>query len=232
MTKPDPLKLPPRIKLVAKKIGEAAGLAIDDYAREVITDEPSITDRWIAAVEMALRLSKGVGRGATGIVWEAKTLRSSKGHAAEEKRHGADLLGVAEIHIGSSVVRKGFLGQAKRTEPGEILDNSRWKDLQDQVQVMLKRSPTSFVLAYSKRHGIRFVPAVTVANLQRRDLFEFNSMSLEQFFQLHLGCFIGDPHLNKAHISTLDGMIRLDTGAPDPFSIGHVLEIVVRSEGT
>ncbi len=116
LTHPDPLKLPPRIKVAAKRIADAAGTAIDAYAREVITDEPNITDRWIGAVAEALRKPpRGFGRGATGIMWEAKTLRSSSGRAAEERRHGADLLGVAEIHVGRHVVTKGFLGQAKRT---------------------------------------------------------------------------------------------------------------------
>jgi len=227
---PDPLKLPPKIKKVAKRIADAAGIAIDEYAREVITDEPSITDRWIGSVVSALTMApRGLRRGATGIMWEAKTLRSSKGSAAEEKRHGADILGVAEIHIGSSVVRKGFLGQAKRTEPGEVLDRARWEELQDQANTMLSRSPTSFVLAYSKRYGIRFIPAISVANLQRRDLFDFNSMPLQQFFQWHLACFIGDHRLSAPHISKLDDLLSIESLRD--FPIEHVLQIVLRYEG-
>jgi len=224
MTKPDPFKLPPRIKVVARRIADAAGTAIDAYAREVITDEPSITDRWIGAVVSALATGpRRFGPAATGISWDAKTLRSSSGSAAEEKRHGADLLGVAEIHIGDSVIRKGFLAQAKRTEPGETLSNDRWRELKAQSELMLERSPVSYVLAYSKRQGIRFIPAIAVANLDRRDLFDFNSLPLEQFFQWHLACFIGDHRLNSPHIDTLDVL--------HDFHIGQVLEIVVRTEG-
>jgi hypothetical protein len=229
LAKPDPLKLPPRIKVVAKRIADAAGTAIDAYAREVITDEPSITDRWIGAVASALcHAPRGYGRGVTGIMWEAKTLRASSGRAAEEARHGADLLGVAEIHVGPSIVRKGFLGQAKRTEPGDVLDNNRWHELQRQSELMLSRSPTSFVLIYSKRQGIRFIPAISVANLGRRDLFDFNSMALEQFFQLHLACFIGDRRLSAPHISTLDDLAAIELLRD--FPIEHVLHIILRSE--
>jgi hypothetical protein len=162
-------------------------------------------------------------------MWEAKTLRASSGHAAEEKRHGADLLGIAEIHVGGAIVRKGFLGQAKRTEPGEVLDRARWQELQQQAGIMLSRSPTSFVLAYSKRQGIRFIPAISVASLDRRDLFDFNSAALEHFFQLHLACFIGDPPLSAPHISTLDALMALETLRD--FPIRHLLHIIIRSEG-
>jgi hypothetical protein len=68
---------------------------------------------------------------------------------------------------------------------------------------MLSRSPASFVLVYSKRQGIRFIPAISVANLGRRDVFDFNSMALEQLFQLHLAYFIGDQQLSAPHIKTL-----------------------------
>jgi hypothetical protein len=229
LSKPDPLKLPPRIRVVAKRIADAAATAIDAYAREVITDEPSITDRWIGAVAAALRQTRGYGRGATGITWEAKTLRASSGRAAEEARHGADLLGVAEIHIGRNIIRKGFLGQAKRTEPGDVLDNNRWQELQHQATLMLSRSPTSFVLVYSKRQGIRFIPAISIVNLSRVDLFDCNSMPLEQFFQLHLACFIGDQRLSAPHISTLDDLAA--TELLRDFPIEHVLHIILRAEG-
>lgn len=230
MNKPDPFKLPPRIKLVAKKIAEAAGTAIDAYAREQITDEPSITDRWIGAVEAAAALAPAhYSRRTTGITWRAKTLRPASGRAAEERRHGADLLGVADIHVGQNVVRKGFLGQGKRTEPSEVLDNDRWDELAHQAGTMLDRSPASFVLTYSKRHGIRFVPAISVYNFDRRDLFDFNSMALEQFFQLHLACFIGDPRLNGPHISKLDDLLALDLLRD--FPIQYVLHIMLSYEG-
>jgi hypothetical protein len=226
LTKPDPFKFPPKIKLVARKIAEAAGTAIDAYAREQITDEPSITDRWIGAVEAATTMAPSYySRRTTGLTWRAKTLRPASGRAAEEKRHGADLLGVADIHIGGNVVRKGFLGQAKRTEPGQVFDPGPWKDLEDQAKTMLSRSSESFVLIYSKRHGIRFIPAISIANLGRRDLFDFNSMSLEKFFQLHLACFIGDPQLNGPHISKLDDLMALN--ALHDFPIRYVLHIMV-----
>ena len=216
---------------MAKRIAEAANTAIDAYARELITDEPTITDRWIGAVEAATAMAPArYSRRTTGITWRAKTLRSSSGHAAEERRHGADLLGVADIHIAGKVVRKGFLGQAKRTEPGELLDNTRWQELEQQAELMLSRSPASFVLIYSKRQGIRFVPAISIVGFGRRDLFDFNSMTLQEFFQLHLACFIGDRRLNAPHISKLDNLQALETLRD--FPIRYVLHIMVNYEAS
>jgi hypothetical protein len=229
LNKPDPFKLPPKIKVVARLIAEAASTAIDAYAREQITDEPSITDRWIGAVEAATTVAfPRHSRRTTGIMWRAKTLRPASGRGAEERRHGADLLGVADIHVGKNVARKGFLGQAKRTEPGEVLDNNRWDELVRQAATTLDRSPASFVLTYSKRLGIRFVPAISVTNLGRRDLFDFNSMPLEQFFQLHLACFIGDPRLNGPHLSKLDELLALELLRD--FPIRHILHIILNYE--
>jgi hypothetical protein len=225
LTRHGPFKLPPGIKLVAKRIAEAANTAIDAYALELITDEPTITDRWIGAVEAATAMAPPrYSRRTTGITWRAKTLRSSSGHAVEERRHGADLLGVADIHI---VVRKGFLGQAKRTEPGELLENNRWQELEQQAE---SRSPASLVLINSKRQGIRFVPAISIVGFGRRDLFDFNSMTLEQFFQLHLACFIGDRRLNAPHISKLDDLLALEILRD--FPIRYVLHIMINYEAS
>jgi hypothetical protein len=53
LSRPDPLNLP-RIGVTAKRIADAAGAAIDNCAREIVADVPTIADRWIGAVRSAL----------------------------------------------------------------------------------------------------------------------------------------------------------------------------------
>jgi hypothetical protein len=247
VVKPDHLKLPPNITEVAGRVAGAAAIAIKQYARNLITDEPSITDRWIGAVANELSKKQGdVNAGsslldaatgitgsslldaATGITWEAKTLRSASGRGAEERRHGADLLGVAEIEVRGSTIKYGFLGQAKRAEPGKIFDKQQWDRLREQAELMLKRSPASFVLVYSTS-GIRFIPAISVVGLRSSSLFDFSSMDLEQFFQLHFASYIGDPRLNAPQIKTLDDLIEIE--ALPNFPVEHFLQITLRVHG-
>lgn len=119
MKSPICFNAPPNIKKVASSIAEAADTAIDAYREGRISDEPNTTERRLGAVENTMRTywqPRSIRRGKPGVIWQAKTLRTGRGIAAEEKRHGADLLGVAEIHIGGRMIRKGFLGQSKRTE--------------------------------------------------------------------------------------------------------------------
>jgi len=111
---------------------------------------------------------------------------------------------------------------------GEVFDSQRWNQLELQVDQMLTRSAASFVLIYSKQHGIRFVPAISVAGYGRRDLFALNSMSLRDFFELHLACFIGDRRLSAAHIKTLDDLLDLEVLRDYP--IKNVLHLMIRSE--
>ena len=99
------------------------------------------------------------------IVWNARSLRTSSGRAAEEKRHGADLMGVLDIDIPDYRITKGFLVQSKLAEPGRIFPKKDWKRLHDQCETMLCRTPDSFVWVYSKERGIRIFPAVSVVEL-------------------------------------------------------------------
>jgi len=109
------------------------------------------------------------------INWTARSLRTGAGVAAEEKRHGADLMGILDIDIPGYRVIKGFLSQAKRAEPGSRLRNQHWDRLRSQCEKMLVRTPDSFVWVYSKSDGIRIFPAEAVLALKSRDIFELYS---------------------------------------------------------
>ena len=227
-----PYSLLPKLKAVAKEVGDAAESVIEAYRAGRIGDEEDITARMVQAIEDAVRPVRRRRRAAgsnVSVSWTAKTLRTGRGVAAEEGRHGADLLAVAEINYAGSVVTKGFLGQAKRVEPGAILVQSEWERLQAQVRLMLELTPDAFVLLYSKHYGVRFVSALTVAQVGRRDLFELSAQTLREFFEWHLACFIGDRTLDEPHIRTLDDL----RGSPRfrDLPISNFLRLTVTFEG-
>ena len=140
------------------------------------------------------------------IKWTARSLRTSAGVAAEEKRHGADLMGILDIDIPNYRVIKGFLSQAKRAEPGRKLRKQDWDRLHSQCEKMLLRTPDAFVWVYSISAGIRIFPAVSVLALKSRDIFDLYSRSISSFFEYHIECFIGDQRLNSTDIETLEAL--------------------------
>ena len=189
------------VRTVAQEIAEAADGAMDSYRSGEVTEEPHVTDRMLGAIAERLR-SKTIG----GLVWNAKTLRAGRGIAGEEKRHGADFMGVLSVNIKDFSVKKGFLVQAKRAEPGVPFSQSDWKRMVGQCEAMLERTPDSFVAVYSKKKGIRFIPAIEVVASANIDLFAHYSRGITSFFELFLVCFIGDRRLHSADIKVLDAL--------------------------
>lgn len=192
---------PGMVRAVARKIADAADGAMDAYREGRVLQEPQITDRILGAIEERLR-----ARPISGVVWKARTLRTSRGAAAEERRHGADLLGVLDIDVPGYRTKKGFLAQAKKAEPGKRFAAGEWRRLVEQCQVMLARTPAAFVFAYSEERGVRIFPANAVVSSQRTDLFDLYDRSVASFFESHIECFIGDMRLNSPKIETLDAL--------------------------
>jgi hypothetical protein len=219
----------PKLKRVAKQIADAVDTVIADYRGGRIGHEEDITACMVQAIKDAVRSRRRSSSASSGVTWGAMILKRSHGLAAEESRHGADLLAVAEISYGSNVVAKGFLGQAKRIEPGNVLPQAEWDRLQDQVGLMLDRTAAAFVLLYSQHYGVRFAPALTVAQVARSDLYELNAQPLREFFEWHLACFIGDRRLDDPHIRTLDGLRALPALRDLP--IENILRLIVTVEG-
>ena len=154
------------------------------------------------------------------VSWTARSLRTGSGIAAEEKRYGADLMGVVDINIPDYRVIKGFLAQAKRAEPGQRFQQKDWDRLYSQCETMLLRTPDSFVWVYSKTEGIRIFPAISVSTLKSRDIFDLYSRGVSSFFEYHIECFIGDRRLNSTNIETLDVLAE--------YPIENVLELSAR----
>ncbi len=191
------------VRKIAREIGDAANGAFRAYREDRAAEEPQVTDRILGAIEDRIQT-----RQFGGVVWNAYTLKTSRGQAAEEKRHGADLMGVLDINLSDYKVVKGFLAQAKKAEPGRSFKQGDWDRLRSQCEKMLERTPDSFVWVYSKSKGIRIFPANSVLGLglEPRNVFEIYDRSVSTFFENHIECFIGDPRLNSPDIETLDAL--------------------------
>lgn len=210
------MRLSPRIvRSVAHEIGQAADRVMDAYRSGRVTDEPHITSQVVGAIGERMR-----GWEHRGVRWNATTLRAGPGRAAQERRHGADILSVLSIDLDEFKIDKGFLVQAKRAEPRRPFPPGEWKRLQDQCHVMLKLTPDAFVFAYSARHGIQVIPAVAVIGNRGADLFELHHRRLQSFFELFIECFVGDARLDSPRIEVLD---RLAAAHPE-----HVLHLTAR----
>lgn len=190
-----------------------------------LADSLSHRDESIKSIEVAdtfdaLEIDHSSSR--TSIRWEAKTLRSGPGSAAEEKHFGADILGVLSINAADYQIDKGFLAQAKRAEPGRPFSNSEWDRLISQCEAMLISTPDAFVMAYSKAAGVRFFSAQAVVAYGGRDLFDLYHLGPRTFFELHLQSFVGDHNLNRPDISVLK---ELQARRDESRNSMHVLQL-------
>ena len=234
------------VRKIAREISDAADGALDAYRENRVVEEPQLTDRILGAIEFYVKnrlfgadsedrlmeasrasdivpceAEDGIVRQPRGgIVWEARTLRTGRGIAAEEKRHGADLMGILDLNLSGYCAKKGFLAQAKRAEPGRQFSNSDWNRLSLQCETMLLRTPASFVWIYSKSRGIRIFSANSVLGLESRDIFDLYSRSVSIFFENHIECFVGDRRLNSTDVQTLDALAELP--------IERILELTAR----
>ena len=68
------------VRKIARVIAGAADGAFDSYRDGSVVEEPHVTDRILGAIEERVRnLRLG------GVLWTARTLRTGRGVAAEEK---------------------------------------------------------------------------------------------------------------------------------------------------
>ena len=184
------------VRKVAWEMSDAADGALKTYHDGHPVDEPPITGMIIGAIGNQIR-----DRKFNGVTWNARPVTSR-----EEKRYGADLMGVLDIHLCDYKVKKGFLAQAKKAEPKSRFDSRGWRRLVDQCEKMLECTPESFVFIYSRNRGIRTLPAVSVLGSTSKELFDLYHHSLQNFFERHLQCYIGDRRLNSPSVDTLRGL--------------------------
>ena len=210
------LKRTKTVRKIAREIADAADGAFDSYHDGSVVEEPQVTDRILGAIQERIR-----NRRFGGVIWRARTLRTGRGVAAEEKRHGADLMGVLDIDLDGYKTKKGFLAQAKRAEPDSMFGSRDWDRLRSQCETMLDRTPDSFVFVYSMLKGIRIFPANAVVELESRNIFDLYDRSVSIFFENHIQCFVGDRRLNSTKIDTLDALVELP--------VERVLELSART---
>ena len=202
------------VRKVAREISGAANGAFEGYASGEKVDESDITGLMLGAIGERIR-SREFG----GVTWSAHILTSS-GPGAEEKRHGADFMGVLDADLPDYKVKKGFLVQAKKAEPGDTFKKDQWKCLTSQCEKITERTLDSFVFVYSRKEGIRVFPALSVLELKSMNIFDLYHHSVQNFFENHLECFIGDRRLNSPDIEKLDALAD--------FPVRRVLHLTAR----
>ncbi len=209
------------IQRVVSTLEVAERITARSFAEGRIETEPTFTDRFLGAVEMAF----GDGVRVRDFRFRVRTLRD-RGPNAPEHDFGADLCCVLDIDIRNYKLSKGFLAQAKTAgKEGvelikEEIDSSRARvtrrtldfpkvqvrlsssdpnnppRLLTQCKQMLEVTPDSYVFVYSPE-GILIVPASTVAHmsLDRRPQPVY-SKPLGPFFKDFMMSFTGDLRLN------------------------------------
>ena len=182
---------------VLERFNEAERVAIAAYAEGRAEHEPSITDRLLGGIEMALN-----GYTEHGVVWRAKTF-TSQGHGAQETRIGADFAGVLNVDVGGVKLSTGFLAQAKRIAPGEALPSGEWERFRRQCGFMLRITPAAYAFLYSKER-VSIVPAVAVAASTGESLDDLVHMAYAHFFRDHLASFLGDHRLVEPTIGAVE----------------------------
>ena len=196
-----------RYKLLSKVSNELSGAAdraFEAYIEDRATEEPQVTDRILGAMEDCLKLGRVDHKIFKDVAWRACTFKTSRGKAAEEKRYGADWMGVLDICLPNYETKKGFLVQSKKSEPDKRFSNQDWDRLRSQCELMIKRTPVSYVFVYSKAKRIRIFSANSVLGLKSRNIFDLYSISMRRFCEDHIRSLIGDKRISSTKVQELD----------------------------
>lgn len=183
------------IAKAAHRAEAAAWETMAAYRDNTFAQEPAITD----ALAMALRLK--LNGSIEGLKWSSHVL-TDRGSGAEEKPIGADLLIHVAFRTSKLTYSKGVLVQAKRIEPGEVMQSDNHKDLVHQCKKMLNYSPASFVFDYARRET-RCGSALAIAGSPDRMLYEQCIWTSYRFFLELFRCFIGDPKITSTSVDDL-----------------------------
>lgn len=189
---------------VSNELSEAADRAFEAYIDGRATEEPQITDRILATMEDCLKQGRVDHIVFNGIAWSSRTFKTSRGKAAEEKQYGADWMGVLDICLPNYETKKGFLVQSKKSEPNKRFSGRDWDRLKNQCELMIKRTPFSYIFVYSKVEGIRIFSANSVIGLKSKNIFDLYSISMRRFCEDHIRCLIGDKKIHSTNIRELD----------------------------
>jgi hypothetical protein len=198
VTKTPMLKFRRIVRRSARRIATAATHTVDDLVAGRVEHEPEFTGEMLGRMKQSMQ-----GYRIGGVRWDAKIL-TSHGTNAQERRFGADFMGVLDLDLPEYKIQKGFLAQAKRIESGKRMSNEDWDRMAVQCKKMLSITPESFIFVYSPQE-IVVIPALAIISAQQRSsLTEFYSRSLVRFYEDHFECFVGDMKLDSADIKILE----------------------------
>jgi len=204
------------VRKSARRIADAVDHTVEAWREERMSEEPDFTNRMLGAIEQAMH-----GFSLKGVSWSARTLTSHMRNA-EERRYGADFMGVLSVNLPDYQVNKGFLAQAKRADR---LDAREMRRLREQCERMLTLSPDSFVFVYSDT-GVYIVPAIAVlAAAPSLPPSELYARSVARFFEEHFESFIGDRAVSSPTPDTLEKLM-------ERFHARRALYIQAESDGS
>lgn len=183
----------------AKRVAKAVDATVEALKDKRIEQESAFTERMLGKIEHVM-----TDFDIKGVRWTAKTL-TDRGRNAQEKKYGADFMGVLNIILPNFKVSKGFLAQAKLLKPYGYLPPQEIKRMKDQCEQMLQLSPDSFIFLYSFK-GVVVVPAISIVSTHANP-YELYNRNVARFFEEHFESFIGDPRISTPSVSKLEELM-------------------------
>ncbi|WP_322889992.1 MULTISPECIES: hypothetical protein [unclassified Yoonia] len=203
---------------LAEKLAEATKRVERDYEEEDIGGEEDFSSQLCGRLKETLDSFQ-----TETIVWQVETDEAGTGRGtfkartlskvSEEPFFGADLIMVIDVAGAGYEVKKGFLAQAKRLEPGKYLSTDAYNDLRKQCGDMLNVTSASYVFLYSTT-GVTVVSANAVTAALNQDLWALPTYDLEILYYDFAICWIGDQRLRTTTRRSLkDLRASLDANA-------------------
>lgn len=200
----------------AEKLMGATSRVCRDYAIGDVLHEEPFSDQLCGRLKETLEDYE-----TQNIRWQADVATAAKGHARlsartltktkEEPEFGADIVMTLDIDTPTYSVRKGFLAQAKRLEPGKRMAPDEHRRLIGQCRRMLKLTPASMVFLYG-RSGMRVIPATAVVAAGHADLDKIATYPSIWLYKDFAICWYGDSRLQATDPVSLEGL-RMLVGA-------------------
>ena len=197
----------------AGKLAGATKRCVKDYGDLEVRHEESFSDQLCGRLKETLE-----GFATAHIDWQTDIARPGTGRARlsattltkikEEPLFGADIVMVLDVQTPNYSVRKGFLVQAKRLEPGGTMPTAEYGRLLNQCARMISITPSSMVFLYHSG-GVKVVPAAAVLALNSRRLFDIVSYEIDILYRDFAICWYGDTRLQAADQTSLEGLRTL-----------------------
>lgn len=191
----------------ARKLAGATMRACHDYRDGDLIHEEPFSDQLCGRLKetlhdfqtgsIAWQVDAASGRGRLS----ARSLTKTK----EEPVFGADIVMTIDIETPAESVRKGFLAQAKRLEPGKLLSNQEHRRLLDQCEKMVSFTPCSMVFLYHQA-SVKVIPATAVLGSRHMNLWGIETYSIEILYVDFGICWFGDTRIQATDPASLEGL--------------------------